>query len=122
VAALGDKLAPNEVEGEDMIKITIELWPMGDVSRRSVLHEAAIWNTGGTDTRGEYRFAVSKVGGFKLRDEALPEALGRSGMFGAEGLPHVLRAGEVSDFPRKRLYAVDLLYRCLRGAFGERNP
>lgn len=85
-----------------MLRITVELVPGGDESRKRVMHVAEIWNnvrktqaTGGQ--RGDY--------GFRL--------LSRHG--------RVWRQGGVDDFPRLRLGAWDLLFRVLRCAVGDRN-
>jgi hypothetical protein len=95
-----------------MIYVKIEIWPMGDNTRARCLQEALIYNTGGDRSTGEYAFKFSKVGGFRAPVERLRRA----------DVKHVLRSGEIKDFPRLRLYAHDLLFRALRLAFGERNP
>jgi hypothetical protein len=91
-----------------MIYVRIEMWPHGDKSRARILSEATIANVGGDATHGNYEAMFSKVGGFKSDvRERKPKA--------------TLRAVLVKDFPRKRLYAADLLLRALVAAFGERN-
>lgn len=95
-----------------MIYIKIEMWPKGDNKRARILQEGIIHNHGGDATTGDYGFVFSKVGGFKTAVENM-----RRGM-----VKNVLRRGSITDFPRKRLYAHDLLFRALRAAFGERNP
>lgn len=95
-----------------MIYIRIELWPGGCEDRKRCLHEAIIHNIGGDASIGEYEYLISKVGGFKCRGAAMATAMVRN----------VLRRGTVKGFPRRRLYAVDLLFRCLRSAVGPRNP
>lgn len=37
-----------------MLKITIELWPFGDDTRRVVIAEAEIWNDGTSDDRPKF--------------------------------------------------------------------
>lgn len=82
-----------------MIYVRIELWPHGSQENAELLGEAKITNIGsGTPTRGEYKYLLR-------------------GKHGSKGL----REGSVSNFPRKRLLAWDLLYRVLRSAFGVRN-
>lgn len=93
-----------------MIYIKVELWPCGDKSRARTLGEARIANVGGTSTQGKYLAQLSKVGGFKADALAAPK------------LPNTLRTVAIDGFPRKRLYAWDLLLRVLASAFATRNP
>lgn len=84
-----------------MIRVTVELIPKGDESRKFHLGTAEIRNRGGgrTDPRGIYSYRFSK-----------------------RGLPNSsLCTGTIDGFPRKRFLAWDLLFRALRDAFGERN-
>ena len=81
-----------------MLRITIELVPLGIESRARVIATGTIANTGtGTPTSGDYRI--------ELRDAA-----GRK-----------WKSGHIEGFPRKRLLAWDLLYRALRKLVGNRN-
>lgn len=81
-----------------MIRVTVELLPYGDESRKQVLGRMAIVNDAtGTPTRGNYHYA----------------ATGKS--------PQIWKRGGVKGFPRQRLLAWDLLYRVLRDAVGDRN-
>ncbi len=83
-----------------MLKVTIELWPLGDESRKETLHTIVIANDGtGTPTQGNYYSVISR------RKRLTPWKL-----------------AAVAGFPRKRLNAVDLLYRVLKQAVGDRNP
>lgn len=83
-----------------MIKITVELCPMGDESRARHLGTARISNQGtGNGITGDYKFWFSK------REQ--PDT--------------VWKKGEIKGFPRKRLLMWDLLFRCLRESIGERN-
>lgn len=96
-----------------MIYIRIELWPGGDRKRAKLLHEGVVWNRGGTAARGEYGYKLSVTGGFEASEDVMRTCtMGR----------RVLRAGDVRDFPRKRLSAWDLLLRALKAAVGDRNP
>ena len=97
-----------------MIYVKIEIWPGGNFNARRTLQEAVIWNHGGTATTGEYGYKLSKVGGFKVEPPNLCRVQVPAG--------RVLRQGEIGGFPRKRLYAHDLLYRIYRICFGDRNP
>ena len=82
-----------------MIRITIELLPRGDEALKRHLGTITIANTGGTPTRGNYRARLSK-----------------------RGRPNqVWKEGQITNFPRKRLGAYDLLYRALAAVVGERN-
>ena len=82
-----------------MLRITIELVPLGIESRAKVIATGTIANTGtGSPTCGDYRI--------ELRDAA-----GRK-----------WKRGHIEDFPRKRLLAWDLLYRALTELVGNRNP
>lgn len=94
-------------EGDTVIHIKIELWPMGDRKRAKILQEGIIHNTGGTDSIGEYEYLFSKQGGFK-------------GDIATIDVKNVLRRGKIEGFPRLRLYAQDLLLRALTIAFGDR--
>ncbi len=82
-----------------MLRITIELLPKGEEAKSRHLGTIYISNVGGTPTRGDYRFRLSK-----------------------RGKPNqVWKKGAITDFPRRRLGAYDLLYRALRAVVGERN-
>jgi hypothetical protein len=82
-----------------MLRVTIELVPLGIESRARIIATGTIANTGtGTPTSGDYRV--------ELRDAA-----GRR-----------WRSGTITGFPRKRLLAWDLLYRALGKVVGNRNP
>lgn len=83
-----------------MLRVTIEVNPAGKGEWESIA-VAHIANTGtGTALDGIYWAQLSKC-----------------------GEPTSLAATvEVSDFPRKRRNAWDLLYRVLREAVGDRNP
>ncbi len=82
-----------------MLRVTIELLPHGSEAHKRHLGTIEIANTGGTSTQGNYRARLSK-----------------------RGKPNqIWKAGEVINFPRKRLGAYDLLYRALEAAVGERN-
>lgn len=88
-----------------MIRVTVELLPLGDESRSKVLGVAKISNDGrgsilnGLHT-GDYDVWLSK----------------REPKQGQKW-----RSGRVEGFPRKRLGAWDLLYRALHATVGERN-
>jgi hypothetical protein len=82
-----------------VLRITIELVPRGDESLKRHLGTIIIALVGGTPTRGNYRVWLSK-----------------------RGKPtQVWKEGQVTDFPRRRLGAYDLLYRALAAVVGERN-
>jgi hypothetical protein len=76
-----------------MLRITIELLPHGDESRKQHLGTIEIANVGGTQTRGNYRVRLSKRGKPK----------------------QLWKEGSVNEFPRKRLG------RALRATVGGRN-
>ncbi len=92
-----------------MIYVRIELWPGGNKNKASVLSEATIANVGETETSGSYQCLFSKRGGFGWHDKV------------NYPLNKILRKVKVDSFPRKRLYAHDLLLRALTAAFGDRN-
>ena len=80
-----------------MIKVTVELISAID-GHTEILGSAIIANDGrGTHTRGNY-----------------------NAVFSSKRKPTWRRAS-VDDFPRQRLNAWDLLYRCLCDAVGDRN-
>ncbi len=96
-----------------MIYMRLELWPGGDRKRMRVLSEAVIHNvTGAAGALGSYEWLFSKVGGFKASESGLRTV----------SVKNVLRRGSLENFPRNRLYGHDLLLRCLKLAFGDRNP
>lgn len=82
-----------------MLRVTIELLPHGDESRKRHLGTMEIANVGGTPSRGNYRARLSKRGKPK----------------------QLWKEGAVTGFPRKRLGPYDLLYRALMATVGSRN-
>lgn len=83
-----------------MIRVTIELFPHGNENKKLKIAQVDIANDGsGTDTRGNY----------------WAKLYGRGSM-------RVIQTVEVKDFPRKRLHAMDLLYRVMKAARGDNNP
>lgn len=74
-----------------MVHVTIDLLPQGDDSKRRLLQELLIWNTGGTSEQGEYAACLShsttfRGQGFEGRVRAPEErAIWRR----ARGIPHV---------------------------------
>lgn len=86
-----------------MIKVTIELWPMGNEARKQNLGEIIIANDAtGSNHIGNYWFKLMKSARYAKT-------------------AGVWKKGEVKDFPRTRLGPYDLLYRVLREAVGVRN-
>jgi len=84
-----------------MIRITVELWPLGFESAKKHLGTATIANDGtGTSTRGNYTYTLSRKGS--------PNS--------------TWRKGSIKGFPRKRLKAWDLLALCLRDALNPPAP
>jgi hypothetical protein len=82
-----------------MLVIRIELWPGGDEARKRTLATGTITNLGtGSMARGNYFADLRNAAGRPWRHCA------------------------VTDFPRKRLLAWDLLYRTLKTLVGPRNP
>lgn len=82
-----------------MIKVTLELFPHGFSCGRKLLGSAVISNTlASTPTKGSY-------------DAVFANKAGRP-----------WKTCKVSGFPRKKLLAWDLLYRCLKEVAGDRNP
>lgn len=84
-----------------MLVIRIELWPGGSEEEKEIIHEGRIARvrTYNKMARGDYRYWFSQ----------------------ARKTKRTLRRGKIVHFPRKRLSAWDLLYRCLKDALGERN-
>jgi hypothetical protein len=81
-----------------MLRITIELVPLGVEANKKTLVVGTIVNDGtGTHTTGNYRVTLQNAAGRKWK------------------------AGTIVDFPRTRLLAWDLLYRCLAKLVGKRN-
>ena len=81
-----------------MIKITVELYPLGRESGKKTLGTAVIFNDAtGTLTRGNYKAVFNGKRKKKLR------------------------SGEVKNFPRLQKDVWDLLYLALEDAVGERN-
>ncbi len=93
-----------------MIRVTIELFPHGQQSLRETLGVMDIWNDAtGDPTTGNYGFCAWKAG--------TPKDI----LHTRDTITRAKWNGEVKDFPRKKLLVYDLLYRCLKVAFGERN-
>lgn len=83
-----------------MIRVTVELIPHGDESRKRHLGTAIIANTGaGTEALGNYKVSLSRRG--------QPES--------------VWKDGAISGFPRKRLGPWDLLLWALAATVGNRT-
>lgn len=83
-----------------MLRVTIEMVPIGDESRKSHLGTIEIANDGrGTRERGNYKVRLAK-----------------------RGRPtQAWRHGAVSDFPRQTKGPYDLLLHALVATVGERN-
>jgi hypothetical protein len=82
-----------------MLRVTIELLPLGDETRKRTLGTIDIANDGtGTFERGNYMV--------------------RLGKFGGRG---VWRRGAVTQFPRRSMGPYDLLLRALVATVGDRN-
>ena len=82
-----------------MIRITIEMLPKGDESRKRHLGTAVIGNDGtGTRTRGNYKIRLSRRG--------QPDSTWKS--------------GSLQGFPRTRLGPWDLLFLALAATVGNR--
>jgi hypothetical protein len=57
-----------------MIKVTIELWPHGDETRKRLIASMDIWNTGsGTPLLGAYGFRRLSASGVPLRHGVVGE-------------------------------------------------
>lgn len=83
-----------------MLRITIELVPKGDESRKEVIGVGTIANDATGDmTTGNYKYHLSKWGKGNV----------------------MWKAGRITGYPRKRLGPWDLLLRCLKDAIGGRN-
>jgi len=81
-----------------MIRITIEMLPKGDEQKGRLLGRAIIANdASGTETRGNYRCTI-----FKL------------------GTTAIWKTSAVANFPRKKFGCWDLLLACLVAAIGDR--
>jgi hypothetical protein len=82
-----------------MIRVTVELVPFGIESRKRPPGTIVIANDAtGSMTTGNYKFRMTTRDGSKYKE------------------------GRVEGFPRQRLLAYDLLFRCLKTAVGHRNP
>lgn len=89
-----------------MIVIRMEMWPGGSPERKYLLGSAIIANDGtGTQTVGHYRVRIGRRGvDTPLKPFTKP-----------------WKTGVVTNFPRMRLGAWDLLYRALKEILGARN-
>lgn len=66
-----------------MLRMTVELWPHGDIEKRSVLLTADIWNDGtGSFSVGNYGYHLSE-GHFREHRSTMVD-------------------GEIKDFPRQK--------------------
>lgn len=89
-----------------MIRITIEMVPLGNEKRAYVMARGIIGNdSSGSVARGSYNAAISRV--------SHRRPLNTGGWW---------KIAKIEDFPRTRLSVWDLLYRALRELVGERNP
>lgn len=80
-----------------MLRVTVELLPLGVESKRRTLGTVTIANDGsGSATSGNYDVKVLSSNG------------------------RMLRRGRVLRFPRKRLGATQLLLRALKAALGDK--
>jgi hypothetical protein len=89
-----------------MIRVTVEVIPHGDESRKRVIGVADISNCGSPE--GE----ASLIGNYDYQIYQSQPCEPRATLF---------RSGAVDRFPRKRLCAWDLLYIVLRDAVGHRS-
>ena len=79
-----------------MIKITVELWPLGSEKHKKEIASMKIWNDGtGTKSMGNYKYQSN--------------------------LSRTWKSGSIEKFPRQRLNVWDLIFRVLYNAVGERN-
>ena len=82
-----------------MIKVTIELWPLGHPTGKRHLGTLLIGNDGtGNESKGNYNCKFLRRSDHAKWKEC-----------------------RVEGFPRKRLLVWDLLYRALREIIGDRN-
>lgn len=92
-----------------MIVISVELWPLGDVTRRRLIGQAAIINDGshlGNPNRGNYDVFVVKKSSLTVP--------------GWWREPHrFYRRGRVENYPRLRWTVWFLIQKALNGALGE---
>lgn len=87
-----------------MLRVTIELVPHGDESRKKVIAQGEIANAAtGTWANGNYTYTLEGE------------------LFGHPEFGHESFKGEVLNYPRY-LESWDLLYRVLKNAVGHRNP
>lgn len=89
-----------------MIRVTIELFPMGDETKRREIGKMDIFN----DASGS-----AKIGNYGVR-------LYKTAEFSEKNAGKLWRRGEVLGFPRLKLGPYDLLYRALADTVGDRNP
>lgn len=83
-----------------MLKITIELYPLGFEKNKSTLGEMYIYNDGtGTSTNGNYKYKIFKKNSNKT----------------------IWKSGEIKNFNRKTSSAWDLLYLALDDVIANRN-
>jgi len=86
-----------------MLRVTIELLPLGDEEHKEKLGEVLIINDGtGTPQIGNYKVRLMKAAKYAKS-------------------PGVWKRGIVKDFPRQVLGPYDLLLRALAACIGERN-
>ena len=95
-----------------MIVIKVEMWPHGDASKAYPLGSAFIANEGRTPAE-EFLHAFGEALGTSTRGNYKCRFMDRAG--------RLWKACRVTNFPRKKLLAWDLLYRALREAIGDRN-
>ena len=84
--------------------------PHGNIVDREVLGIMDIWNNGsGSDTIGNYGYC------------AWPAGTPKDILHFKNTVNKAKWSGSVVNFPRKKLLAWDLLLRCLKDSFGDRN-
>jgi hypothetical protein len=90
-----------------MIVLKLEMWPHGNEDKKYEIGRTYIYNSGGTNKRGDYEARVCRKGkpDFKLDDL-------RSGKGFA-------RRGSITDYPRLSYNVWRLIIRALKACFPE---
>lgn len=90
-----------------MIVVKIEMWPLGDESKKRELGRTYIYNAGGDRKRGDYEARVCRKG---KTDYTLNE------LHTGEGFT---RTGRVENYPRLSYNVWRLVLKALRACFPE---
>ncbi len=97
-----------------MIVLRVDVWPGGDYRRARDMGTVLVWNVGGDQEFGKYRYKILKFNQRRRYKEVLMQP---------DRIPdHACwRSGSIQGFPREKQGPLDLLYRILEKSIGYRS-